>query len=171
MNYYQNIDFRETFFDLAHSPCAIFNRNMILLDINNKALQILNIKKEEVLGKKLMDVIPSIESTEPFKAYLEVIETGNPIDDKVRLNLREKDYTFLARAFKVDDGLGLAGIDITGNLSEVNELQNIRSQLKSVCKNLKDYNEELETLSYVSAHELNAHLTSVNNLMEMLLED
>ncbi len=118
-----NIAFRVAFFDMAHSPCVIFNKNMILLDINNRALQILNVKKEEVLGNKVIDVFPVIESREPFKAYLEVIETGIPIDDKVSLNLREKDYFFLARAFKVGEGLGLVGIDITENMSAMRELR------------------------------------------------
>lgn len=157
MENYQNIDFRVAFFDMSHSPCVIFNKNMILLDINNKALQILNIKREEVLGDKLIDVFPYIESTEPLRAYLEVIRTGIPIEDEIKLKIKSEDYYFFAKAFKVGEGLGLAGMDITAHVATINELKQTQFQLKTANKDLHNINEELEELSYLSAHNLKAH--------------
>ena len=127
---------------MAHSPCVIFNKNMIFLDINSKALQILNLTKEEVLGKKVIDIFPFIESREPFKAYSDVIKTGDPIDDQLKLIFKEKDFCFSARAFKVGENLGLVGIHITKNGTARKQLTLTRSQLKTAPKNLKFSNEK-----------------------------
>ena len=144
---------------------------MILRDLNKKALQILNIKKEEVVGKKLIDVFPYIESTEPLQAYLEVIKTGNSIEDEIRIKLNSKDYYFFVKAFKAGEGLGLTGLDITSHVCMLKELQQTKSELKSANQNLKDRTEELEEFSYISSHDLKGHLTNVNNLLEMLAEE
>jgi PAS domain S-box-containing protein len=52
------------------------DRDERILFANRKALELWNKREEEVLGQRLLDVFPGIESGEPYRACREVLTTG-----------------------------------------------------------------------------------------------
>ncbi len=94
---------------------AIFDSKLNYLDINTRALSLFpeGIKKEDLLSKNILDILPNVKETGRYFKYLEVLQTGkpffiedipHPIFDKIYYNLR---------AFKVGNNLGIITTDIT----------------------------------------------------------
>lgn len=167
-----NLDLRAAFFDMAHSPFAILDKDLRFLDINETTLIALDIKKQEVLGKKLVEILPGIETTERYRSYLNVLKTGIPINiDRVELKIKGKLFYFLIKAFKVGSGLGLAGLNTTNLMNTIDDLKFAQYEAEIANMNYKERNEELEEFSYVAAHDLKAPLINVKTLLEMLKEE
>lgn len=168
----QNIDFRAAFFDIAHTPFVILDKDMVFLDINETALSFLDMEREDILGRRMKDALPSISGTERYQAYLDVIETGKPIRiDDVRLMVGSQEFFFSIKAFKVGDGLGMAGLNTTKLVNIIKDLEYTQHELEIANMDLKERNRELEEFSYLTSHDLKAPLTNVQMLLSMLGED
>ncbi|NNE76274.1 MAG: hypothetical protein HKN31_04295, partial [Pricia sp.] len=89
--------------------------------------------------------------------YVQVIETGNPIDDKVKLMYKGKEYFFLVGAFKIGEGLGLSGKEFTENISNLNELGTTLSLVDIVNRKSNGWVKELDKHSCVQPHEEKTH--------------
>lgn len=172
MEIFQNIDFRAAFFDIAHTPFAILDKDMVFLDVNETALSILEIKRDDVIGKKLVNVLPFIMDKQRYESYLNVLNTGRHITfDEVKVKTDSKELIFSIKAFKVGDGLGMAGLNITNLVQSINDLEYAQYELEMANSDLRKQNVELEEFSYVASHDLKAPLTNVEMLLSMLGEE
>lgn len=162
-------EIRSAFFDNAHTPFVILDEELNFCEINNAALTTLQITKKDVMGMNLISVLPYVKDTDRHRAYLEVIRTGETIEiDNIRMDVNSQPFLFSIRAFKVGNYLCIAGINKQTLINMGNELKFAQYELELAYKDLKNRNEELEELSYVSAHDLKAHLTNLHTLLQML---
>ncbi|MDM8538871.1 PAS domain S-box protein, partial [Desulfobacterales bacterium HSG17] len=100
-----------TFMDSATDSFFIFDSEMNYLDLKS---EVFGVKRDDAVGKNIVDIVPGIKESGRLDEYMEVIKTGKPFlkEDyvphpkfgNVRLNIK---------AFKVGDGLGLIVSDIT----------------------------------------------------------
>ena len=138
---------RASFFDKAQEALAIFDKDLNFIDVNEALLISLRFRREQIVGKNLIEISPQIKETERYKMYLEVIQTGKPvIIDEVRLHPSLGNYVTRVSVFKLGDGLGLSAINIT---------------------DLKEAVDELETFVNKSSHDMRAPIANVLGLVSL----
>ncbi|MDD5456842.1 MAG: PAS domain-containing protein [Candidatus Margulisbacteria bacterium] len=108
---------------------VIFNKqkkpeDYMVIDINEACLELLNIKKESVMGKRISELY-NIEKPDYVNTFDEVVNSGNP--KKYELYLEEQKKYFNGNVFTLGDGWLVSILeDITGlkeiekNLIEAN---------------------------------------------------
>ena len=166
-----NCELKSAFFENAYSPFVILDIDMNFVDVNQASVDTIGIAKENFIGKNILDIFPYLEGTERYEDYKNVIETGVAIGfDELFFKGEFSEYTFMSRAFKIGDYLGITTLDVTNVIDTVQKLKSTKTSLMEVNENLKKKNQELEDFSYVAAHDLRAPLTNLKSLLRMALE-
>ena len=108
------------FMDSSTDFYTIWDSELNLIDFNEASLQypLLRLndgaKKEDFIGKNMLELEPGIKQRGRYDRYLEVIRTGKPfIAEDVIPHPNFGDIYLEVRAFKVGDGLGIVTEDIT----------------------------------------------------------
>jgi len=110
---------RETFRSFINSSTqtfSIWDSKLNLIDCNEAFHKDFfpNEKREDIIGKNILNLTPDTKKSGIYDRYIEVIKTGNPtrIDDFVSSSKFGKKHLSIT-AFKVGNGLGLIIDDIT----------------------------------------------------------
>lgn len=140
----QSQEVLKSFMDAVSDTLVIYDKDLNYIEINEVARSQINLKKEDIIGKNLCDMIPGIEKTDRYKKYQEVIKNGKSFQVEVFNHPFSPNRTILIKAFKVNDGVGIITTDITSAKNELNRELNINKELKF----LKDSALDLVEFSY-----------------------
>lgn len=103
------------FRDSATDSMYIYDSDFRIVEINKVGLTYFgpDVKKEDLLGRHILDLIPHIEHNGLYQKYCQVKETGIPFftDDYVDLNGER--LWFSIKVFKVGNGYGVVVSNIT----------------------------------------------------------
>ncbi|MEE9377163.1 MAG: PAS domain S-box protein, partial [Candidatus Lokiarchaeia archaeon] len=113
------------FMDSATDSITLYDSEMNFIDFNEATLRILGMKKEELIGKNILDVIPNLKETGRYDKYLNVIKTGKSfITEDIFYNRLDGSLSLYlsVRAFKVGENLGVIARDITEHKKTEQEL-------------------------------------------------
>jgi PAS domain S-box-containing protein len=156
-----------TFMDSATDGFILFDSDFYHLEMNKAALEITGLKRKDVIGRKLVDVLPDIKGTSRYDAYKKVIDTGVPyqIVDLTNHPLTGEKHIEL-KAFKVGEGLGVIFTDITGRKQAEEEKFNLETQLQQAQKM-----ESIGTLAGGIAHEFNNILAIIMGNNQLIMEE
>jgi PAS domain S-box-containing protein len=108
------------FMDSATDFFTIWDSELNLIDLNEASLKYPTldhsngVKKEDFIGKNILELDTDIKGRGIYDEYLEVIRTGKPffVEDVV-CHPKLGDVYLSVRAFKVGDGLGILTMDMT----------------------------------------------------------
>ncbi len=104
------------FMESSTDGFVLFDPELNYVDVNNVSLEILGINREDLIGKNILDIAPSLKETGRYDKYLDVLKTGKPFstEDVIFNRLDERLNLFLSvRAFKVGENLGIIFTDIS----------------------------------------------------------
>ncbi|MBL4657804.1 MAG: PAS domain S-box protein, partial [Flavobacteriales bacterium] len=122
------------FMNSAADIFTLLDKDLNLLEINNAGLKLFGLKaseKNKVIGKNIEELSPDIRRSGMLALHKKVLKTGKPCrieDIKVHPKFGEK--WFVSHAFRVGDGIGIIGRDI--------------SERKKVEQAIEELNETLE---------------------------
>jgi len=142
--------------------------DFIYLYINSAATKANQLSKEEVIGRKLLEISPSLKGSEIFEEFIIVVETDKPLmKEGVYMEFQNKHQTikgiFDTRVNKLSDGFFITFRDIT-------ERKEAENKLAAAMKELERSNRELEQFAYITSHDLQEPLRTVTQFSSLLSE-
>ncbi|MDT8393728.1 MAG: ATP-binding protein [Bacteroidales bacterium] len=117
----------KSFMNSVNDALVIYDDQLNFVEINDLALQQIKKTRSEVLGKNIREIIPGIETTQRYRHYLNVLESGKPYEEEVDDHPFTPEKVLLIKAFKTINGMGIITSDITGTRKALqNELRQRR---------------------------------------------
>ncbi|MDM7926717.1 MAG: PAS domain S-box protein [bacterium] len=127
------------FMDSAAESIYLLDADLNFVDVNRRGLEILNLKREQIIGKNLADLLPEHRESWRYTRHLEVIRTGEPFEtEDFVAHPVFGDMYFIVKAFKAGDGLGLIAHEITGRVRAEQALQSSERRFRALIENSSD---------------------------------
>jgi diguanylate cyclase (GGDEF)-like protein/PAS domain S-box-containing protein len=117
---------------------------------NSRACQIVNQPVERLIGHRMLDVLPGNRADGLFDLYVQVVETGEPIQRQFHYAHDGIDTWFENAAVKLGDGFTVTFRDISSLKASEQALQQANQTLESHLHNLRQHNQEMLLLSETS---------------------
>ncbi len=126
------------FMDSATDAFALLDSELNIVEVNQIALNMIGLERQEVINKYYGDLIPDFEGSEIFFNYMKVLQTGNPriIEDHFPHHSRFGEKYYNMRIFRVGEGLGVIATDITEHKRADQALQKSEENLRQIIKNM-----------------------------------
>lgn len=106
--------------------------------VNPAAGRILRRRPEELVGRRLLDVMPgNKDASDLFDRYMRVIETGEPHDYELHYESEDIQGWFRNMAVKLGDGVAVCFGDITKRKQAEEERERLIAELKSALSQVK----------------------------------
>ncbi len=136
----------ESFMNSATESFTLYDSELNLVDINTVSLKKFfpGSKKEEVIGKNLLDISPDLKRSGIWDKYLQVIKTGKPfMEDSFIPHPKFGDLHLSIKTFKVRDGMGMITTDVTERKQAEEEKEAAYQQLSGAEQQLQSANQQL----------------------------
>lgn len=126
------------FMDAATDAFLLLDSELNLVETNKTALDMLRVKRKDVIGRNILKLSPYVKKARRYKKYLEVIRTGRPFVDEITTGQRFDDKYLSVKAFKVGEGLGIIITDVTERRNMERKLRESEEKLKRYLENSPD---------------------------------
>ena len=103
--------------------------------VNPAAAKILHSTPEALVGKRLLEVLPGHKDNSLFDRFVQVVETGIPLDIEIYYNSEGMVGWFRIMTVKLGDGIAISFSDITGRKQVEASLRNALQKLTSHFEN------------------------------------
>jgi PAS domain S-box-containing protein len=157
-------DFIKAILNSSVDYINVYNEKHELIVANRKAEEILGVSQEELIGKKVTEIFPRIETHKSYKDLIDAFK-GEEISNKssyLPLNKRYYDNYFipLKNGNNVYAVLVIA-LDITDSKEKESSLQEKNKELERM-------NSELQQFAYVCSHDLQEPLRKIQTFMHLI---
>lgn len=124
-----------SFMESATDGFFLLDSELNYVEINKAGLWLFpaGTKKEDIIGKNIVEIAPDIKKTGRYDKYMEVLKTGKPffVDDIVP-HPKFGGVHLALRVFKVGNNLGIISTDITELKRAEEELKEVKSHFETL---------------------------------------
>jgi DNA-binding CsgD family transcriptional regulator len=137
------------FMEASTESFILYDSKLNVIEINQATLDLYpaGTRKDDIVGKNLLDILPDLRNRYEIGKYKEIIKTGKPFyaegDPPPRI-FGDKHMNY--KAFKVGDGLGMIIRDVTDTKHKEDELKRKTRELEIKTQILEDTNTALKVL-------------------------
>jgi len=165
----------DNFLTSAVDGFIILDSDLIILEMNETAIEQLGKTREQVIGLNLEDISPDLKKSGRYEQYMKVMETGQPlIIEDFATHPKFGDIYVSIKAFKMDQGLGLIASNITEQKRMEIALRESEERFSTICSNISDivWTIDLESNATLISSSVESILGySVEEAMNTKLED
>lgn len=141
-------------------------RDFIFVDLNRRTEEMLHLNREQLIGKRLCEVLPINHEAGFFDKYTNVVETGIPLEEEFFLpDTHVPSAWYYHQVVKVGDGIFICRRDISERKRAEEEHAKLQAQLLQSQKM-----ESVGRLAGGVAHDFNNMIGIILGYGEMLLD-
>ncbi|MFH1726941.1 MAG: PAS domain-containing sensor histidine kinase [Pseudomonadota bacterium] len=124
------------FIDSATDCFTLWDANFDLIMINKTGQKMFNLKKEDILGKNMLELVPNVKETGRYFKHKKVMETGKPFyESNFVPHSSFGDKHLDVRSFRAGDMLGMITTDITKRIETLEALHAQEKNFKDLAEN------------------------------------
>ncbi|MDY6892336.1 MAG: PAS domain S-box protein [Chloroflexota bacterium] len=102
------------FMESSMDAFGLLDEHLDFISINSAAERLFKVRREDLVGKNMVDIIPAVKQSGLHGRLLDVIKTGRPFAvDNILPNLEFPTFYVNLKAFKIDNGLGVIASDVS----------------------------------------------------------
>lgn len=131
---------------------------------NPQAEELIDRSAEELVGEHLLDKLPGHETSGLFENYVDVVESGEPIEREVFYDWDGIQGWLRVAATKLNDGLAVTFRDITERKEAAQEMEKTNAELE-------ERNRALREFAYIASHDLQEPLRKITAFADLMRED
>ena len=122
----------------------LLDKDMRYLDFNDSWVKQSGMKKEDIIGKNVLEVFPQMKATGRYDAYLKVIETGEPVTFLEVESVSARGAIHDIHAYKAGSGLGVISRNVTDRIKYQDQLEALHEHTLSLenCKSVEEIAEQ-----------------------------
>jgi len=123
--------FRE-FMQSATDGFTLLDENMRYVEVNDSWLQIIGLERVDVIGKHILELFPNLKETGRYDAFIDVFETGEPVEYQAIESASGPGLFLDVSAFKAGDFFGLVVKDVSDRVKYQRRLETLHGHAASL---------------------------------------
>lgn len=131
---------------------------------NPRAGELVDQSADDLKGQRLLDVLPGHKEEGLFDDYVQVVETGEPMEREVYYEHEGLEAWFQVVAVKLSDGIAVTLRDIT-------ERKEATQAMAATNAELEQRNQTLREFAYIASHDLQEPLRKISAFADLMRED
>jgi PAS domain S-box-containing protein len=132
--------------------------------VNPQAEKLIGRTAADLVGQRLLTVMPEQEEMGLVEAYRSVVETGEPFETELRYQAQGVDAWFQIMAVSVDDGVAVT-------FRDVSERKEAEQAMAAANAKLERRNRALRDFAYIASHDLQEPLRKIRSFSNLVLDD